>query len=349
MANMSHLSEDVLVEIMTRVPFKYVSRCKCVSKTWFSLLSSPSFLDLYISHHLSHYKALFLFLSPHHLILSFNTSTLPHHLLLPSAEQNSLMIRAANLCGSSNGFLLCSTDRYTSGLGYYIYDPLTKECIIHVPPSPRERKGNIYAVGFVCNPDDGKFRVILIQSCSGFKLECFFSERWEWEVINTTFDHGPRRSLPPHCLLGKAFQGKLYFMACARILVFDPFENTYGTISYPEDAKPMNIISFGYLGQSCGSLRIADIGLDDVRVWELKDGDGWHLLHKIILSTDLPARFRANHFKRVGGFHPYDGDIVYLCSYVEGIFVANIRTNRFEAVPGYEICDVSPFQLELLL
>lgn len=346
MANINHLSDDVLAEILSRLPFRSATQCKCVSKRWLGLISSPSFLGLCISHQHSLFKALFIFLSPHHLMLSFFLNTPPPSLLLlPSPD----MLIKGNLCGCSNSFLLCSTERYTTGRCYYIYDPLTKECT-HIPPSPATRDGYLYAVGFVSNPD-GRFRVVLIESFTRtkneFKAECFFSEIGEWRLAFVFCHHG--FAFAPHGLLGIPFEGRLYFMGSTSIFVCDPFAKNFAmpVINYPQHTNPMNIISFGYLGHSCGSLRIADMGPDDVRVWELKDGDQWHLLHRTILSTNLPAKFCANHFKRVGGFHSYEGDIVYLCSYVDGIFVANLRTNKVEAVPGYEISDMSLFQLEL--
>ena len=73
----------------------------------------------------------------------------------------------------------------------------------------------------------------------------------------------------------------------------------------------------------------------------------WNLVHRTNLVEHLPVEFCGNYYKRLGGFHPYDRDIGYLYSFIEGIFVANLRTNKFMLIPGYEKYDISPFQLEL--
>ena len=65
------------------------------------------------------------------------------------------------------------------------------------------------------------------------------------------------------------------------------------------------------------------------------------------LFCELCLHVYANYYKRVAGFHPYDGDIVYLHSYADGVFICNLRTDTFEVVPGYEKIDISPFQLEI--
>ena len=44
------------------------------------------------------------------------------------------------------------------------------------------------------------------------------------------------------------------------------FHDFCSTIDYPEDADAMNIMSFGYLGCSGETLRIADIDNNDLRV-----------------------------------------------------------------------------------
>ncbi|KAL2617724.1 hypothetical protein AAZX31_08G216400 [Glycine max] len=125
------------------------------------------------------------------------------------------------------------------------------------------------------------------------------------------------------------------------------FHDFCSTIDYPEDADAMNIMSFGYLGCSGETLRIADIDNNDLRVCELVFPGTWHLVHMINLMEHLPTRFCSNYYKRVGEFHPYDEDIVYLHSYVDGIYTANLGTNKVVPISGYDKFDISPFQLEL--
>ncbi|XP_052724568.1 uncharacterized protein LOC128194038 [Vigna angularis] len=132
-----------------------------------------------------------------------------------------------------------------------------------------------------------------------------------------------------HWMLSLAYGGYLFFMGSTNIFVFDPMVLFSCTIDYPEDADAMNIMSFGYLGCSGGNLRIGEISNNDLRVWDLTYPLVWRLVHRTNLTELLPSRFCINYDKHVAGFHPYDGDIVYLYSYVDGVFVANLRTNNF--------------------
>ncbi|XP_057998933.1 F-box/kelch-repeat protein At3g23880-like, partial [Hevea brasiliensis] len=43
-----HLPQELLAEILSRLPVKSILICRCVSKTWYSLITNPSF----IAHHL---------------------------------------------------------------------------------------------------------------------------------------------------------------------------------------------------------------------------------------------------------------------------------------------------------
>lgn len=74
---------------------------------------------------------------------------------------------------------------------------------------------------------------------------------------------------PQWMLLGFAFGGNLYFMWRTVVFVFGPIFMFCSIIDCPKDVDAMNIISFGYLGCFGGTLKMIDIGDNDLRVWEL--------------------------------------------------------------------------------
>ncbi|XP_012573097.1 putative F-box/LRR-repeat/kelch-repeat protein At1g11620 [Cicer arietinum] len=386
--DINFLSDDLLAEIFTRLPFRSTVGCKCASKRWLDLISSPYFITQFVSHQHFLYKSILIFVTPHELMLAFreqsqsycfsrNNSSLIEDILDKQKSQSLEipvsfspdMLLNGSICGCSNGIFLCCDNRYTYGSGYYVYNPLTKQSI-PIPPSNSTSNENLFAVGFICNPyydvhegkknvlknvvaapysDERNFRVVIIKSfiikMFHIEVDVFSSETGSWEHIIMNLPNG--FAFAPHWLLSLSYDGSLYFMGRTSIFVFDPYTQQKDTLDYPQEADSMNIMSFGFLGISCGSLRIADIGQNDLRVWELIEKNHWDLLHRIDISTKLPQKFCANYYKRVAGFHPYDGDIVYLHSYTDGVFVCNLRTNKFEAILGYEKTDISPFQLEI--
>ncbi|KAK7349096.1 hypothetical protein VNO77_06184 [Canavalia gladiata] len=345
LSNINHLPDEVLTEIFIRLPFRSTAKCKCVCKRWLELISSPPFPKQFISHQHSMFKAFLVFLSPHELMLTFLPPNPSFILPIPTPLSPDMLIKGY-VCGSSNGLFLCCNNRYTTGCGYYVYDPFTKETT-HIAPSTETHREHLYAVGFVSDPGKSFWVVIIksfIRRVFEFQVEVFFSETGIWKQVDVSFIDG--FAFAPHWMLSLAYEGRLYFMGRTSIFVFDPVSLNSYILEYPHDADAMNIMSFGYLGNSCGNLRIADIGRNDLRVWELGPQE-WILMHRTHLTAHLPPMFCANYYKRVGGFHPYDGDIVYLHSYAEGVFAANLRTNKFHPIPGYHKSDISPFQLLL--
>ncbi|KHN38053.1 hypothetical protein glysoja_007095, partial [Glycine soja] len=94
--NINNLLDDVLGEIFIRLPFRSTNTCKCVCKRCFF---SPD---------------------------SDMNSLTQKALLLPD------MLIRGNVCGCSKGLFLYCIHRYNMGQGYFVYDPLTKECT-HIP------------------------------------------------------------------------------------------------------------------------------------------------------------------------------------------------------------------------
>jgi len=357
-----YLSDDLLGQIFTRVPSRSTVACKCVSKRWLSLISHSDFIKQFTSHQQSLFKSMLIFVTPRELMLAFwEQSQQNQSLEIPISFPQDMLIKGkgSSICGCSNGLFLCCNNRYTYGSGYYVYDPLVKERIdIPDPSPPLTRIGNLYAVGFVCKPkqkvtarcsNKRNFRVVIIKSflVRMFEIEVtvFSSKTGRWNHIVMKIPKG--FAFAPHWLLSFSYCGKLYFIGRENIFVFDPYSRKRYTINYPSEADAMNVVSCGFLGISGSRLRIADIRQHDLRVWEHVEKNQWDLLHCIDISTKLPQKFCVNYYKRVAGFHPFDGDIVYLHSYADGIFVCYLGTGKFEAVPGYEKADISPFQLEI--
>ncbi|CAJ1951441.1 unnamed protein product [Sphenostylis stenocarpa] len=360
LTNINNLSDDVLAEIFVQMPFRSILKCKCVCKRWLRMISSASFPTEFVSRQHSLFSTYLTFLSSHQLILGFfprdSDLNVQTHMVPLSPDT---LIRG-DVCGYSNGLFLCCSNRYTTGRGYFVYDPLTKQCT-HIPSFPDADEGQgLYAVGFLSHthhPKQGEdggrssrcFWVVIIRTFIRrkyeFEVDAFSSERGKWRQAYASCAEG--FAFAPHWMLSFAFGGYLYFMGSINIFVFDPKFLFSSTIDYPQDADAMNIMSFGFLGCSGGTLRIADIGKNELRVWELTNPQRWHLVHKTNFSEHLPTSFCSNYYKRVAGFHPYDGDTVYLYSYVDGIFVANLRTKKFEPISGYDKSDISPFQVEL--
>ncbi|MED6216101.1 hypothetical protein PIB30_004587 [Stylosanthes scabra] len=379
-SSISNLCNDLLSQIFTRLPFRSTTICKCVSKNWLHLISSTYFIRLFMATQHECYGASLVFLSPHQLILTFPPDPLSdidddddfegdhHHHLNERILMSPEAFVKGTVCGCSMNVFLCSDNRYTSGYGYFLHDPLNKETF--ELPSIAARKECLHAIGFICdrfcndtseNKDSAKrsnsldpqnyFRVVRIKSFIvrqyEFEVDVWSSETGKWRNKSVRLTDG--FAFAPHWSLSFAYDGGLYFMGRTSIFVYDPYSLRGETLNYPVGSDPMNIMSFGFLGACGGNLRISDIGHSDVKVWELVMNEHWELVHHVNFSGHLPNEFCADYYKRVGGFHPHDGEVVYLYSFSEGIYVANLGTRKFTYIPGYQKSDLSPFHLELPL
>ncbi|XLT93768.1 hypothetical protein HN873_015430 [Arachis hypogaea] len=329
--------------------------------------------ELFMATQQKFYGASLVFLSPHQLMLTFppgpyddsdNDDDLEHD------HQNKRILISpevfikGTVCGCSMNVFLCSDNRYTSGYGYFLHDPINKESF--KLPSLEVKKECLHAIGFTCDPyycndpkEDSRrnyldprkcFRVVRINSFIAiryeFEVDVWSSKTGNWRQKTVILDDG--FAFAPHWSMSFAYEGGLYFMGRTSIFVYDPYGLNGETLDYPYDSDPMNIMSFGFLGTSCGDLRIAEIGHNYIKVWELVSND-WELLHHVDFSGLLPNEFCADYYKRVGGFHPHEGETVYLYSFNEGIYVTNLETMKFTYIPGYQKSDLSPFHLELPL
>ena len=281
LSNINNLLDDVLGEIFIRLPFRSTNTCKCVCKRWLGLISSH-FPTQFVSRQHSLFQTYLTFLSPYQLMLSFFS---------PDSDMNSLtqkallppdMLIRGNVCGCSKGLFLYCIHRYNMGQGYFVYDPLTKECT-HIPSFlEADQEKRLCVVGFLSQSLNSTrcFWVVIMNSfilrLNSFKIEVFLLKGKDLETNNCV--SCKRICFCSHWMLSFAFRGNLYFMGSIGIFVFNPISLFCKFINYLEGVDAMNTMSFGYLGCFGGTWRIADIGNNDLRVWELILSRTWDLM-----------------------------------------------------------------------
>ncbi|XP_059641747.1 F-box protein At5g07610-like [Cornus florida] len=134
--------DDLIQEILLRLPAKSLMRFKSVSKTWFSFISSHHFSLLWHNHRqLSDPKVSGLFFSYSGPIEGNSIEYIPlkenldhrendSHFIsrLPGFDERVLCSTETQLVGSSNGLLLyCHLDLYENHYRFRVYNPATKK------------------------------------------------------------------------------------------------------------------------------------------------------------------------------------------------------------------------------
>lgn len=313
--HMDRLTEELVIEVLQRLPLKDANRCKCVCKRWFNLISSPYFARCYNSHRFSFPPPFALFFqyenayrwevpvnlrgiqlannAYNHPIL--NSSGFSLSFLPPSSTSEPVHFLA-----SSNGLVLCSTTvLYEKKLKlekvlYYVCNPLTMHWVA-LPPPPNCHKR--VRIGFISTPDFdngiiSRFKVVRIpefekctQLYTNLSLEIFSSETGEWTDFVISW-HEPVFSCFFLCDSAVVCNGMLHWINVYldQIFAYDPNKTAnyqeFRTILFPKEH--CNKAYVHLFGESQGHLRYAEFHQGTFRVWELDDYSSgeWSLVHK---------------------------------------------------------------------
>ncbi|XP_075670496.1 putative F-box protein At3g23950 [Castanea sativa] len=214
-SRIEELPDDVLFEIIYRLPCRSAILCMSLSKHWLSLISHPYFILGFINHRyqigkhyyssepftflLQHYDKFMVFpsdinSSSESFIKDFGLSGSVVDFLkfLPLGRYNKLCIEASfnDLLLVCNEVLQCCK----SDGDYYICNPLTKQWLtVPLPPPVMSSFNRPMLVGFICGPykecitnANYRYKVVRIHSLTEsdkttqLRMEIFSSETNEW-------------------------------------------------------------------------------------------------------------------------------------------------------------------------
>ncbi|XP_058782884.1 uncharacterized protein LOC131657489 [Vicia villosa] len=216
--NMNNLSDDLLIEIWSRVPYKTVVRGKSISKRFLALISQHQFIQRFILHNHTLFQQIkdeenqkwnFNFISDRKLLISFspnlNLSTPQNQISLSflgrkfDSKLDNITRKKhlySRIVGFSNGLFLCK--KTTRGRVYHVCNILTKDWIkLPLPPPPRtgHNKRDRILEGFVCEPyyrveentkkvtlNHHKFRVVRFPRFEGTMSEIL------WGITKSEFE-----------------------------------------------------------------------------------------------------------------------------------------------------------------
>ncbi|XP_043694219.1 F-box protein At5g07610-like [Telopea speciosissima] len=185
------LFEDLIRDILLRLPWQSVNRFKSVSKNWLRLVSEPSFVKD--------------FQFQNHDLLGFLHSNLNRVKFCPiPLLENPICVRdlkrtsfsfpqhCLGVTNLSNGFVLCWYRHYRQPIyvtSYFVYNPITEEQL-HLPPlsqiymeQPLDRQNRFLVTGFQFHYDSETPSFIVAQLVNrekGLQVYFFSSETFKW-------------------------------------------------------------------------------------------------------------------------------------------------------------------------
>ncbi|KAK9928887.1 hypothetical protein M0R45_026004 [Rubus argutus] len=242
--NIYDIPPELLVEILCRLPCnKFVVQCKCVAKSWCTLLSEPSFI------------CRFLWIQSDKQIPITRTIIDVDRQDLLTTDACARLRKSfsenpkARVLATWNDLVLCCKD-VDDHRDYYICNPLTFQ-LVTLPPIPRCH--SFHPLGFICEPysnykeeesDDSdqqkeerkvikinsnyRCRVVRIlppdnrkETCFKFNIQVFSSETGEWRESVAPCPQGFEYYFQSE--VGYASNGMLYWNSYGDILGLGPF------------------------------------------------------------------------------------------------------------------------------
>jgi F-box interacting protein len=297
--NTLHLPSELITEILLRLPVKFLIRFKCVSKSWFSLISHPHFA---ISHSQITSANRILFISHQYPSIKFqcidfeingNRTTLNHDFLLPRRPYSHYQIK-----GSCRGFIFLHRNVDT-----WIWNPSSG---IHkqIPLSPFDSKlhgsrtHNLYGFGYDHSRDD--YLVVILTTYDHIAnrsshLE-FFSLRdnmWN-EIGGTPFTY---LSIIGDHTCGSFINGAIHWLADKScdlpvnhiIVAFDLIERKLFEMPIPNNFHPYREFYSLWVFEEFLSLFAMDYDNHLIEIWVMKE-------YKQHLSWTKTIVIRDDHY-----------------------------------------------------
>ncbi|CAL4923341.1 unnamed protein product [Urochloa decumbens] len=320
----TRLTDDLIVEILSRLPVKSLCRFRCVSKLWRGLISHPDHrkkLPQTLAGFFYHTTSRERF--PESARHFTNVTGWGEPLIRPSLSFLPGHIDILDCC---NGLLLCRSQTAASASQYIVCNPATEEWAA-LPES--SQAGNIcnarlgfdpavsphfHVFEFVEADDDIFVRGLEVySSLTGEWI--YRNSGWSVELIlrdnsSTVFINGFLNVFEPGF-----FKQNVFAPADQHVLAGDTEGNTWRTIRVPPGHHD------GLIGQSQGRLYYLNV-LEEhdfkLTVFVLEDysSDEWIFKHSVMASELLGTSFDLIQYYYPIAFHP-ECHLIYFVSYVD--------------------------------
>ncbi|KAF3452327.1 hypothetical protein FNV43_RR02760 [Rhamnella rubrinervis] len=354
--------DDILCEILLRLPEKSVFKCILVSKRWLHLMCSSSFRYGYCTRWKTNFHLVGFFVS-NHLYLGRHKNGIqrppsePAIQLLSTSDEGDVLKFSGVLkqlgyfIDSSNGLLLCGRHPMT----YYVWNPMTKQT--YQLPQPRQYYKNLCMAFFIENCSDETLHYKVIRARCDCRLievntvsvEIFSSATGMWKHFTLTCS-SPFGLSP--WTVATVINGVIYWFAKqGNIAIFDPHlgercivlvKLPTGKLSYDYDENGVGESSDGLLqyGQS------SNLGIE---IWVLEKEqvcfsssntshkdlkNRWTLRYRLSFKAmwkQNPSYGKHSKESQILSFLPQNSDYVFIRSGCY-IFRCHLSSKRLEVV-----------------
>ncbi|PON92420.1 F-box domain containing protein [Trema orientale] len=316
-------NDDLLDEILLRLPIKSLIRFKSVSKHWLSLISAPKFA---LRRNPNPGPASGLFLKrpfrPEFEFLNLDRTS------ESGATLRSLDFAAGDtfvgvgIVQSCNGLMLCSAQSVEPG-DCYVYNPTINRHRI-IPPIPPARSGasrTVFGLSLAFDPSKSPhYSVVCVRSCDTrsdqYQLEVYSSETRRWRPSGGSFYVD---SPDIRFDRGVFWNGSVHWISIwGESVYFSVEEDRLRPMPMPPIPDDWDAESeYTYFGESGGHLHLIDHIYNPhtpyFDVYELeKDYSGWLVKFRVDFS-EFPAEAIRNRKSQPSNLHLHDYVFSLLC------------------------------------
>ncbi|KAK9051329.1 hypothetical protein SSX86_027956 [Deinandra increscens subsp. villosa] len=346
--------DDLLIEILLRLPVTSILRFKSVSKHWRWLLSHRRFTLLYDN--LKKSPGLF----SRNIYVPFdveNQSTPPFH--TPDFCFDPCGIQILQSC---NGLLLCSGDRVSRcNRKYYVYNPTTKQVsIIPSVPGGQKVRRTICFMGLAFHQTDCvHYKILCIRWIkpeeTRYQIQIYLSETGKWKITGESFSSN-------YFTKGVYWNGAIHWTpSCQNPFYFKVDVERLQVFPVPVPVNDIDGAMSLYFGESRGHLHLVEAADDDndlhLNVYEmLIDHSGWFVKYQVELD-ELPGAFpemiRSCQYRPSRYYYKFnvvdvvrgekEEDTFMVLSISEKIIRYNVHNKSFKKIistPTYPFCVV---------
>ncbi|XP_074296837.1 F-box/kelch-repeat protein At3g06240-like [Silene latifolia] len=240
-------SEDIWFEILKNLPVKSLGKCRCVCKSWHSLIVSPSFMAAHLKHYTQNeanslilcreiskrsrnekFEQCIFFRD----VLQLKLGNRLHISICPFVIPRSWLSSGFYFVGSVNGLLCISDNGHVDRI--LIWNPLIQKSI-KLPKSGSE--GDSMDVGFGYDGRRNDHRVVKISlwpTKMEYLVEVYSVQERTWKTICAKYlvDNSMHPASGSHCFVN----GAIHWRARDKwMLLFNVSEETFAKMALPEE------------------------------------------------------------------------------------------------------------------
>ncbi|XP_074296730.1 F-box/kelch-repeat protein At3g23880-like [Silene latifolia] len=342
-------SEDIWCEILKNLPVKTLGKCRCVCKSWHSLIVSPSFMASHLKHYTQNDANSLIFYTkisekryPEHYGLFRNSAQLEGNC---SLHTSTCLFRFCDyirpyfqLLGSVYGLLCLSNDTFIStSTRILLWNPILQKCI-KLPRTTFRDRESVVGFGYDCRKNDHRVVRIYFSAKETTLVEVFSVQERTQRIICADYlaDNSITQITSTNCFVN----GFIHWFICdfdispfraKSLLLFNVSEEKFNMMELPEtitNTEECNDGSYFGIFEYQGMLSVSHRnptkywGNDIARcqIWvkrEYNDATSWC---KILDVTPLPGishtgsvcYFSKNdEFELVGFTDNFPGELVY--------------------------------------